>query len=203
MHVFTYWRRPGWGRDPRGSEWLASPLVPGKEPDSVRQSEGHKEVEEPFILSEALPVVPAKLVQRILWAEYVGMAELLKDNMELERRRLLGEGMASQTHFTTRREIPDILSWLQCFSLYAAIVGSKHPEKTQELLAYQAFMIGETRRCGGHGWLLYDAAFRQQIRLFETVDFSKINQSLYSTMFLAYGGGWGKFCPDCMMADHS
>ena len=43
-------------------------------------------------------------------------------------------------------------------------------------------------------------AFRQS---FDTVDFSKINQSLYATTFLAYGGGRQKFCPDCMMADHS
>ncbi len=39
-------------------------------------------MEGPFVLSEALPVVPSKLVRRILRAEYVDMAELLKDNME-------------------------------------------------------------------------------------------------------------------------
>ncbi len=38
--------------------------------------------EGPFILSEALPVVPAKLVRRILRAEYVDMAELLKGGRE-------------------------------------------------------------------------------------------------------------------------
>lgn len=38
---------------------------------------------------------------------------------------------------------------------------------------------------GGRGWLLYDAAFRQQIRSYDLVDFSHINQSLYSTTFLA------------------
>ena len=135
------------------------------------------------------------------------MAELLKDNMEAERRRMLTDS-GTQAHFTnrqTRREIPDILSWLQCFSAYAAVVSSEHPEKMRELLAYQAMMVNEARRCGGRGWLLYDAAFRQQIRSFETVDFAKINQSLYSTTFLAYGaaGGRPRFCPDCMMADHS
>ncbi len=66
-------------------------------------------------------------------------------------------------------------------------------------------MIGEARRCGGRGWLLYDDAFRQQMPSFEAVDFSKINQSLYLTTFLAYGGGRAraKFCPDCLMADHA
>ena len=40
--------------------------------------------ESAFILSEALPPVPAKLVKRIQKAEYVDIAELLKDNMEAE-----------------------------------------------------------------------------------------------------------------------
>ena len=161
--------------------------------------------ESAFILSEALPVVPAKLVKRIQKAEYVDMAELLKDNMEAERRRMLSDSAFPQSHLTNRpvrREIPDMLSWLQCFSLYAAVVASKYPEKARELWAYQATLIGEARRCGGRGWLLYDSAFRQQITSFDAVDFSKINQSLYSTTFLAYGAG-AKFCPECMMADHS
>lgn len=156
------------------------------------------EEESPFILSEALPVVPAKLVRRILRAEYVDMAELLKDNMEAERRKLAVE---SGAHFT-RREVPDILSWVQCFNVYMAVVISKHPNKVKEMLAYQALIVSESRR-GGRGWRLYDAAFRQQIKSFEAVDFSKINQSLYSTTILAFSGGRQKFCSVCMLTDHT
>ena len=36
-------------------------------------------------------MVPPKLVKRIQKAEYVDMAELLKDNMEAERRRMLSD----------------------------------------------------------------------------------------------------------------
>ena len=158
----------------------------------------------PFVLSEALPVVSGKLVRRILKAEYIDMAELLKDNMEAERRRCATEGAPpGATSRSARREIPDVLSWLQCFTLYTAVVVSRHPEKIKELLAYQAMIISEARRCGGRGWLLYDAAFRQQMTSFEAVDFGRINQSLYSTTFLAYGGGRTKACTECMMADHA
>ena len=45
-------------------------------------------VEAPFVLSEMLPVVSAKLVRHILRAEYVDMAELFKDNMEAELQRV-------------------------------------------------------------------------------------------------------------------
>lgn len=38
----------------------------------------------PFILSEALPVVLAKMVKRIIKPNFVDMAELHKDNTEVE-----------------------------------------------------------------------------------------------------------------------
>ena len=63
----------------------------------------------PFVLSEALPVVPGKLVKKILRGEFVDMAELLKDNVEAERRRL-APGENSQIPRPSRREIPDFES---------------------------------------------------------------------------------------------
>ena len=159
----------------------------------------------PFVLSETLPVVPAKLVRKILSGEYVDMAELLKDNMEAERRRHLSESDHMQGHTghpPSRREVPDLMSWLQCFCMYAAVVCSKHPEKARELWAYQAWMISEFRRCGGRGWRLYDMAFRQHATSLESTDFSKINQGMYATTFLAYGGR-GQSCLSCMLSDHT
>ena len=159
----------------------------------------------PFILGEALPVIPAKLVKKILKGEFVDMADLLKDNLEAERRRYSQENGNNRSSFAQppcyKREVPDMLSWLKCFSLYAAAITSKYPHKARELWAYQALMVSEQRRCGGRGWLLYDSGFRQQITSLEATDFSKINQSLYSTTFLAYGGR-GQFCPHCLSSDH-
>ena len=77
-----------------------------------------------------------------------------------------------------------MLSWLHCFSLYAAVITSKYPHKAMELLAYQATVVAEQRRCGGRSWLLYDAGFRQQLSSVGAADFSKMNQSLYTTTFL-------------------
>lgn len=158
----------------------------GQEPPGGRKGRKGETEESIFVLSESLPVVPAKLVRRILRAEYIDMAELLKDNMEAERRRMQADSGGAQTQFAgrqARRAIPDILSWLQCFGLYAAVVTSHYPEKSRELLAYQTMLIAESRRCGGRGWLLYDTAFRQQIVSFDTVNFAKINQSLYASLW--------------------
>ncbi len=67
--------------------------------------------------------------------------------------------------------------------------------------AYQSMMIAEHRKCGERGWYLYDSTFRQQITSLETVDFSRVNQSLYLTTFLAYASR-GQFCTHCMLSDH-
>lgn len=179
----------------------------GKSTSAAVPKEGNKDespAETQFSLSKALPVVPAKLVRKILKGEYVDMAELLKDNMEVERRRLGGDASAAPfPSRASRREVPDLLSWVQCFSLYAGVVTSRYPEKIKELLAYQATIVAEARRCGGRGWLLYDTAFRQNITSLEETDFSHLEQSIYATTFLAYSTGKTKSCPDCMMSDHS
>ena len=171
-----------------------------QEPARKEEKKGVEQECSPFVLSEALPVVPAKLVKRILRGEYVDMSELLSDNLEAERRRALSE-MGESGPRVSRREVPDLLSWLKCFSLYAAIVASQYPGKTRDLWAYQALMIEEERRCGGKGWRLYDAGFRQQIRSLESAEFGRLNQSLYATSFLAYRSG-ARSCSHCLQADH-
>ena len=93
---------------------FADPSTRGAEPEKLdlpaitpKKIEGT--MESPFILSEALPVVLAKLVKRIQKAEHVDIAELLKDNMEAERRRMLSDNAFPQTHFTNRPARREIL----------------------------------------------------------------------------------------------
>ena len=86
----------------------------------------------PFVISEALPVIPAKILKRIWRCEFVDMTEFLKDNMEAERRRCLaesGSGTSSLATRPTRREVPDLMSWLYCFNLYAAAVCANIPTR--------------------------------------------------------------------------
>ena len=48
----------------------------------------------------------------------------------------------------SRREVPDILSWITCFGIYAS---DKSPEKVKQLLAYQTLIVCEACRCGDKG----------------------------------------------------
>ena len=91
-----------------------------------------------FLLGEGLPPIPAKLVSKIQKGDFVDMAELLRDNIEADRRRSKESGASTSTGLQSqsRREVPDIVSWVQCFGTYTSIVVQAHPEKAQQLLAY-------------------------------------------------------------------
>ena len=88
----------------------------------------------------------SKLVAKIVKGDYVDMAELLRVNIEADRRRAMDSSAAgprtSQAHW---REVPDFLSWLQCFGVYVGIVANHKPEKLRQLMAYQTLMIREAR----------------------------------------------------------
>ena len=153
---------------PRGESESQPPA--GQQSLAGRQAEAGSETS-PFVLGESLPSVPARIVKKIEKGEYVDMVELLRDNAELERRRGERE-LAPGESRRPRREVPDLLSWIQCFSAYAGIVARQHPEKTRELFAYMAMVVREARRCGGGGWHEYDAMFRQLAATTATCDWS-------------------------------
>ena len=157
----------------------------------------------PFLLSECLPPVPAKLVAKIVKGDYVDMAELLRDNIEAERRRATDSSAAGlSTSQARRREVPDFLSWLQCFGVYVGIVATHKPEKLRQLMAYQTLMIREARRCGGDGWQGYDTMFRQLAATVPSTDWGQLNSALYTVTFMAQQNGKGKTCQYCLETDH-
>ena len=107
-----------------------------------------------FLHSEGLPPIPANLVAKIQKGDFVDVAELLRDNMEAERRHSKEDGASTSSGqlAQSRREVPNMLSWVQFFGIYTSIVVQTCLEKTQQLLAYQAMLLREARRCGGTGW---------------------------------------------------
>ena len=190
------------GRSESASVNPADVADPG--PPVVKRPAKQKDVPlQPFIVGEGLPAVPAKLVAKIQRGEYVDMAELLKDNIEAERRRTPQEGLqGGQISRSNRREVPDLLSWLQCFGTYACVFCEAFPEKRKELWAYQTFLIRESRRCDGEGWRDYDSMFRQQVASAADLEWARVNNSLFAVTFLAQSSGRGKACKWCQETDH-
>ena len=82
-----------------------SPLASVGREEEVREPEVKEDTtSHPFVISGALPVVPAKVV-------CIDMAELLKNNTECERRRRAADADSMPSgSMVTRREIPDMMS---------------------------------------------------------------------------------------------
>ena len=124
------------------------PRVSEQEQPEKRRGKEVKPPSHPFIISSTLPVVPVKLVKKIWSGEYVDMAELLRDNMEVERRQHATEGEGGSGAGTSnRREIPDLLSWLHCFSLYAAVVCERYPNNARELSEAVGWVWAHSGQC--------------------------------------------------------
>ncbi len=89
-------RDESWGRTESGT-------ILREEKGTREEVSSEVELNRPFVLGEALPVVPAKMVKRILKGEFVDMAELLKDNVEAERRRAAGNESSRRTTMVAER----------------------------------------------------------------------------------------------------
>ena len=77
----------------------------------------------PFFLSEAYGPVPDKPVKKIQALEFVDMADLLPDN--LEQQRLEEKNTSKEDGYARRRtrDVAQLLTRVQCFTTYVAIVG--------------------------------------------------------------------------------
>ena len=129
------------------------------------------------------------------------MAELLKDKTEAERRRLaVVEGNTGIPN--PRQEVPNLLGWLFCYSLLAAIVCKIYPEKAKEIWLIRPpslLSLGGVVEMGGIYMTLHSG---NRCPPWRPLTFSKLSQALYTTTFLAYWGK-GQFCLICMMSDHN
>ena len=151
--------------------------------------EGNEGVAKPSILSEGFSPVPAKLVMHVLRGDFIDMVELQWDNLEAQRNGALQDAASSIGGSHSRREVLDLLSWVQCFIIYMAVVASASPERVHKLLAYQTLIIVEAGRCDGKGWLAYDSFFRQQMvgEWQGEEAWDRFNLYLFSSTFLASG----------------
>ena len=109
-------------------------MTPLSESTSTSEGENSKA----FSLGQGFPLNPAKLVQKIQNWQYIGMAELLPDNLELARCSSESPNVSSCSLKTVRRrelshDQNGLMAWSVCFSTFAGIniYWAKAPTQTQ------------------------------------------------------------------------
>ena len=79
-----------------------------------------------------------------------------------------------------KQEVSDILTWVECFTSYLAVVSNSFPARTRDLLAYMALVIRMAKRYSGRCWSNYDRAFHLEAAASNLRDWSQMKADLYS-----------------------
>jgi hypothetical protein len=90
-----------------------------------------------------------------------------------------------------------LLSWIQYFAAFTAIVCSQDPSRRKDLLAYMVIMVNEARRFKYQGWLTYDEMFQQSAAKSKLTTWANLNGTLYATTFLSQQMGKSVTCHTC------
>ncbi len=171
---------------PTMAENLVSPGGAGSEPGKAIGAPPESPAGK-FQLGETLPVVPARIVRRILKGDFVDMAELSEENLEVELRRSLDGEDTKPLPAHKLSPVTDLLGWARAFCHFAGIVVRTHPSKAVDLWAYLAIVLSGGDK-GDWCWA-YDSRFRQQVPSLEKAEFGRLDQALYTRCLLSAGPG--------------
>ena len=90
----------------------------------------------------------------------------------------------------TRKLIPDLATWLQCFALYMAAVTEKEPERTKNLLACMVSIAKSSLKYIWPSRIVYNQNFRQEAADTGEKDWSKVfTRSVSQMQWWAERGG--------------
>ena len=133
--------------------------------------------------SLSVPAIPKKLLNKILTGEYVDMAELRSDSWKMEELLYQTppatvQGLGSVR--PGRKPVTDILSWCECFTVMAAIITSRYPEKASQLFSYIRTIVRASQTFDGPAWVSYDSQFRASLNSW---DWGIIDSGLYNECF--------------------
>ena len=139
-------------------------------------------------VGDGLPSIPRKTYDKILRWEFVDMAELqpvgVLDKLSLEpdpHRFVILPGL--EVAQARKKPIRDLLTWIQCFNIYIAVVAKKHPDMVPEMLAHMLIVMRAQREYEEPAWRLYDEAFRDKAAATGNRKWSQIDTHIYNQIF--------------------
>ena len=146
------------------------------------------------VITEGLPPVSTKLLEKIQKWEFIELASLLTHDAPSRSDTLTisqdGRSMIlrPQEESLGRKKINDIPSWIQAFSIYTAALAAS--EKTSSdhfkgLMAHMYLMIQIARDLEGSVWLQYDREFRIWAAAKGVKVWGELNLSIYGRCLAA------------------
>ena len=145
----------------------------------------HPILEQPFVVGPGYSPIPYKVVATIVAGKYLNLADLLPDNNarpDDHEPQLFFNGRLALTapRRVNKRQITDLVGWIEAFSIYTLILTSYFPHRWRDLTAYKLLIIRTYRQFAGRAWLNYDKAFREHVAAARVTDWSSLNVQLYN-----------------------
>ena len=151
--------------------------------------------------------LPKKLVEKITANEYIDFAELppAKGKSRPVPQSVEGQVLVVQAAdlMQSRRIIPDLATWSQCFALYVAVLAPTQPERIGDLMAYQALIAKASLRYKWPSWVVYDQNFRQEVAGKPNQTWGKVDPSTYTLCFTGQALSAENWCSRCQCLDHT
>ena len=142
--------------------------------------------------------LPQKLVTRIQALEFIEMSEMLPETWLPDHQE-----MATAPRRPSRNTpVTDILVWTECFSLMAAVLAERYPDKAPQLLAYLRRIVHAARNFHGMAWVAYDRLYRRQALAQRSLDWAREDASLYNEAFVGQAKAISR-CRHCLSDNHT
>ena len=154
-----------------------------------------------------LAALPKKLVDKMVAGEYVDFAELppAKGKARAVPQALEGQVLVVQAAdlMQSRKIIPDLATWVQCYALYVAAIAPHKPERVPELMAYQGAIAKASLKYKWPSWIVYDQNFRQEVANNPSQSWARVDPSMYAQCFTGQAISPDNWCARCQCLDHT
>ncbi len=100
-----------------------------------------------------LPPIPRRIVEKIQNNEFVDFTELPPAKGKSRVSPPQGDGqivvVQAADLIQSRKVIPDLATWMQCFTIYVAVRAAYQPHKLADLMGYRSLIARPAKHLSG------------------------------------------------------
>ena len=156
-----------------------------------------------LLVRMGLPALPKKLIEQIQNGQYMYFCELPPAKGCTRPLSSQEEGhiviVRAEDLTASRKLIPDLATWMQCFAVYTAVITDKEPDRINNLLTY---MVTIAKPSSWLSWVVYDQNFWQEAANNGLKGWSTVDPSFYTQCFTYAAVSREKWCKSCQSIDH-
>ena len=122
-----------------------------------------------IIVAPGIPPLKRSLVDQILAGKFIDLGDLPPAKSFSKPLSALASGLDGNVvllHATelaqSKKLIPDLASWAQCFAIYAAVFLTAHPQGAPSMMMYMTTIAKLSKKFQWPSWIRYDHDFRQE-----------------------------------------